>query len=47
MKGEVRAKEVGKRLSFLRKVTVAVVGLMTPEKQESLQKPRQEVELVI
>ena len=47
MKGEVHAKEVGKRLSFLRKVSVAVVGLMTPEKQESLQKPQQEVELVI
>ena len=47
MKGEVRAKGDGKRLSFLRKVSVAVVGLMTPEKQESLEKPQQEVELVI
>lgn len=47
MKGEVCATEVGKRLSFLRKVSIAVIGLMIPEKQERLQKPRQEVELVV
>lgn len=47
MKGEVCETEVGKRLSFLRTVSMAVVGSRVPEKQASFQKPRQEVELVV